>query len=315
MLDLDAIDVRYAVTDAPIGDEAVKVKCPMHADNEFSLAVYRNHLHCYGCRFHVKRTMDSLAFLLYGNMSEDSVRRAFEVAPKYTASALDGYRTRVAEEARREPLPSVLAQIYNNMLTGGNSRAWRRSWLHQRGLTDQTINGFELGHDGTRFTIPYFARDHKLLTIRYRRDDHYGTEYTDGKPIPKYIGTKGRNGLYLYPEFKLDVWRGGTWPELVVVEGEFDAIRLWQERIPSVTIPNGAGNLKRIPQMLADADILVDWLTVAGDMDEPGWLAAEEVVVAARTINQKVRRICWDPTWGKDATELYVNGHSLKEVM
>lgn len=310
------VDVRLAVTDSPVGDLPWKITCrePAHEDPTRSMAVYADHLHCYGCGKHIKYRLHALAYLLGITPAQ-----AREVASKYTSAAVDAYRVRVAQEVKREPLPGALATVYQGMLLPAGMRGHRRAWLHERGLEDWIIDRARLGHDTTRFVIPFFApnrdmrtnfqiREH-LLTLRFRRDDEYGTEYPDGQPIPKYVGMRGRNGLYLYPEHWLDR-RPRDW--VVVCEGELDALRLWQEDIPAVSTTNGAGNLHHIPDLLKDYPY-IRRLFIAADQDEAGALGAKKLDETARARGFRVSRAIWDEQT-KDVTELYKAGGSLREV-
>ena len=270
-----SLDLRLAVTDLVVGEMPIKVKCPdsIHkarlngkADKTQSLAVYPDHLHCYGCGLHVEHfrpdiegNLHPLAILL-GIDNEEAVA----VQDRYNSDSLDAYRERAAENSKTTPLPTALAQIYNSVLMNG-ARQHRMDWLLARGLTTQTIGDFLIGHDGNRYTIPVFSGD-DLLAFRYRRDD----EYLDDN-YPKYSGMPGRNGQYLFP---LDDITAEAQDTLFVCEGELDAIRLWQEGLPAITITNGAGQVKKIPQMIVDlfgADL--DKLVFCTDMDEPGQIA------------------------------------------
>lgn len=292
------VDLRLAVEEDVIGDYAVKIKCPQHKDKVRSLAVYPDHLHCFGCGFHLNlwpgpasstplNDQNPLAFLL-GKTNEEAIA----LAPKYTNATLDAYRERAATEARRDPMPGSLALIYNEILLTGR-RQQRADWLKARGLTVWTIHGNYLGHDGMRFVIPVYDAEENLITLRYRRDDDYCEETT-----PKYSGVKGRNGFYIYPEQLIARAQPET---LVLCEGELDALRLWQERIPAVTATNGAGQAPKVIAAIKERYPCVKSFIIATDMDEPGQEAAQVAADAAVTAGYQVGRIEW--TLGKDVTE------------
>lgn len=311
---LEKVDIRLAVTDSPPpGNLPVQINCrfPGHKDDTASLAVYPGHLCCYGCGKAIRKRMEALAFLLgwYKTLSNGDLvtdwRRAIGVAEKYIVESLDAYRERAAENARLDPLPRAIARAYSNMLLG--RRQHRLVWLYERGLTGETIWNFEIGHDGTRFTIPFLNEVGQLLTIRFRRDDYYGLTTWDDRPLPKYSGIAGRNGLYLFGGWLLQ-------PEhvdVVVCEGELDAVRLWQEGIPAVSPTNGAGNLKHVARLL-EAHPQVRHLWIAADMDDPGYVGAKELIRNERGL--EAHRLDWPCEWGKDVTELYLSGHRLEEV-
>jgi DNA primase len=121
---------------------------------------------------------------------------------------------------------------------------------------------------------------------------------------------KGRNGLYLFPEWEIAVEEPDY---LVIVEGELDAVRLWQEGIPAVSTTNGAGQVHRVPGMLRERFPTLQRLFIATDKDTPGHEADRQTVIAARALGFEVTEIGWESVWGKDVTELYLNGHTLEE--
>lgn len=263
------VDVRLAVSDCPVLDLPVHVKCREHNDSTASLACYQHHIVCYGCGFSIRRANDALAYLL-GVSWQDLKKpdsKGVTLRDKYTMENLDAYRERASLEANKEPLSHALADGYMKHLWG--YRKDRVQWLLDRGLSEDGIIAGSIGHDGTRYCIPLFNREYDLITIRFRRDDYYGLESWDGKPLPKYAGMAGRNGLYLYGEN----WLSGKEDHLIVCEGELDALRLRQEGLPAVSVTNGAGNLRHIPKLIAEYKN-IKRVYVCGDTDEPGIAAS-----------------------------------------
>ncbi len=329
-LDIMSVDVRLAANngDDIVADLPVFIECPEHErrgygrDTTASLAVYMDHIHCYGCDFHITRRLDSLGYLL----GITDFHEILQVARRYTTDALDAYRERVGEKARKDLLPPSLADAYQSLLW--NMRNPRIDWLKARGLTLDTIRDFKFGHDSTRFTIPFFrrmnfddARPTDLVTVRFRRDDMYGTEIFNPKTgkmyeIPKYSGMTDRNGLYLYPEWKI-AYQHRSW--LVVCEGELDAALCWQEGIFACSTTNGAGNMKHIVSLLEPYRSHFDGLMICGDMDERGRKASEQVYDAAKQAGiDKIQIAEWDEQY-KDITEFFVgtgrNQDALEEVI
>lgn len=292
------IDLRLAVSDQVVGDQPVFIKCREHHDKgRPNLAVYANGLRCFGCGFTMQLRdkdgrdlsklpghRDPLAYLL----------KVEELTPeqtaKYTNESLDRYRTRAAEEASMDPLPKALAGIYNRALNGIRSN--RLEWLFERGLTLEIINEFQIGHDGIHFVIPIFDGAGNLVSLRYRIDPVY---MPDAKF--KYFGMKGRNGLYLYPEHVLSE----ASDTLYICEGELDAIRMWQQYLPAVTVTNGAGQVEKIPALVKERFPTVTKLIVATDQDEAGEEAAKRTIQVARDLGFFSERLTW--IGGKDVTE------------
>lgn len=288
------IDLRLAVTDLVVGDLPLHIRCPdnIHKarigklDRQSSMAVYPDHLHCFGCNYHENDWYESLAVLL-GKTREEAQAEA----SRYTSEAVDAYRDRVEVETKAEPLHPALADIYHTILTTG-PRKHRRAWLNDRGLSDETIDLYQLGHDGQRFVIPVYGFEGELLTFRYRRDD----EYLDDK-YPKYCGQAGRNGLFLYP-LPGDIEALDT---LYICEGEFDALLMNQLRRPAITATNGAGQAHKLPAIIHEKWPHIKHLIIATDQDEAGQEAARVTMQAATDLGFTSERLTWEA--GKDVTD------------
>lgn len=302
------LDLRLATGLPVYEDNPVKIRClnPNHpkSDPGASLAVYPDNLHCFGCGWH-RNDWDEALSLLLGCTIEEAVDRAalFESDGSYTPQ----------DAAPRTPLVRERAVLFNRFLQ--SDRRERASWLLSRGLTWETINAQLLGHDGFRFTIPVFDADDNLLTVRYRKDDRYVPdmyELGDGKVKrnPKYTGTKGRNGLYLYGEHWL-AKDTRTWA--VICEGELDALRLWQEGVPSCSATNGARQAHKIPAILHSLFPHVRTLGIATDTDEAGEKAALATLRAAEELGLSAFRLSW--LGSKDITEHLVSGLTLRDCL
>lgn len=302
------LDLRLAVDESAFGDAPTKIRClnPNHDDPAASLAVYPDNLHCYGCGFHRNDVDEALALLLGITKAEAATRLG-----QYDSDKLDAYRERVAKEARRDPMPYGVAVMYNRFLR--EQMPQRLEWFYERGLTDETIDTHLLGHDGYRFSIPVFDSNHQLLTIRYRRDDVLLPEMWDEQDsttrIPKYSGTYKRNGLYLYGEH----WLTGA-DEIVVTEGELDALRLWREGTSSCSATNGARQAHRVPAMLRDLLPGMHTVHIATDADEPGDKAAIQTAQAAHALGLKAVRWTW-VSGAKDITEHLQSGRGLEDIL
>ena len=316
--DLTRVDLRLALTDDVVGDLPIRIKCPRHSDTDPSLCVYPDHLYCYsvGCGFCIptSKRMEALAWLLWDDRSQ--WRRAISESHKYTNSGIEAYRERVEREAKSKPLPRAQAELYHRLVYKERRNGYRPvQWYYDRGLSDQTISRFMLGHDGTRFTIPIFDHDGKLLNIRLRLDERYTTEddYVNGKLQKKYSGVCGYNGVFLYPAWLIDPRS----EEVIICEGELDCVKLHQEGYTnSITSTNGAGNLRKLLEGLTNDKnyATVRKLSIITDQDEAGDYVAAQLLEEAQKLGYAARRITWPREWGKDVTELYQGGHSLKEV-
>jgi len=96
--------------------------------------------------------------------------------------------------------------------------------ITKRGLEEKTIRNFKIGADAGQITIPIFDSDEVLVNIRRRKNPK------DTSDSPKYYAEKGCKSI-LFNEQVLTK----NPAELIVTEGEFDAMVLWQKGFVNVT--------------------------------------------------------------------------------
>lgn len=295
-------DLRLAVSQNVYGDAPVKIPClnPLHKDDTASLCVYRENLHCFGCGFHERNIDKALALLLGVTPAE-----AREIAPKLQA------RTATIQQAstidvRQHPLPSGLADLYYANLY--KTRAHRLEWLYERGLTDNGIRLGRLGHTGASFVLPVFDATGALLTLRFRRDDLFSGQGDGATAGPKYFGTKGRNGVFLYGEWLLANDKR-DW--CIITEGELDCLRVWQSGYPACSATNGAGQAHLVPALLRKLLPTIRTVLVGVDTDAAGEAAAKRTCEAARKLGLRVIRLSWLDD-AKDLTEYLTQGGTMK---
>ena len=162
----------------------------------------------------------------------------------------------------------------------------RRWYWTQRGLSDATVDRFILGWDGRRYTIPAVYRGIPFGVKRRQSD------VDDGIPA-KYISMTGsRVGI-----FNADaLW---TSHEVVICEGEIDAMLLCQVGYNAVSSTGGAGTWK--PEW-AKFFAGVQRITILYDNDDAGRDGALKVrSTLARA------RIATYPEGIKDAGELFAS--------
>jgi DNA primase len=135
----------------------------------------------------------------------------------------------------------------------------------QRGLDLATCKAWDLGHDTyrKRLTFPVRRRDGKLVGIK-------GRTYVDHPA--KYLGLLTWNmGKWLYGEHMLPVEP----KQVVVVEGEIDAIKVWMAGFNPLGIMGGSPSARQVSKIVAlgcDVVLLPDigevgrkWSTRLGD--------------------------------------------------
>ena len=135
--------------------------------------------------------------------------------------------------------------------------------LRERKLTTNTIDHFKIGTNGNKISIPIHSEG-ELVNIRYRRNpqEQTGAKYTQ----ESHCRIKLFNG---------DVIKNNP-KELFLVEGEFDAMMLWQigyKNVISTTLGASYFSKEWVEQLKDMEKIFVIY-----DNDEDGQKGAEEVI-------------------------------------
>ena len=345
-LNASKIDIRLAVEQLqPVDASPLMIRCPAHKsrlgveDDKGSLAVYPRNVKCYGCDFYTspKQVYASLALVLgLWDGSGDDYRPAMEakkVAHKYTSGVKHTFKTVPAEIPTEGQVLGMARFLWNY-----KKELLVDEFVNRRGIGLSVVHSSRIGYTGSMFSIPIYGKEGQLLTVRYRRDDRLGSEDDpSGKPGPKYKGTRGVNQTFLYPEHRLQKYldrRGGASSDngvngngggargkfnLFVCEGEFDSLAWWSRAIPAITATNGAGQSKRIPELLCAAfgSELVDRVrfVCAMDGDARGLEARGEAGLAAKRLGFEVLSVSW-PNGLKDGCEVCAKyGENVKEVL
>ncbi len=279
------LDLRLALTDhPPSGDMHIKIQCMKHQDSTASMAVYVDHIHCYGCQFHAIGA-DALAVLLGTSVADVDVTR-------YSSDTPERYRIQIADGAEIAPLQPAYAKLYHTFLT--TVMAHRMIWFLNRGLAEDIIIRYQLGHDGYHFVIPIFNEKHELINLRRRADPLYCNE--DYVKRSKYFGIKGHNGAYPYPAWvPLDKTR------VYITEGELDALYLRSLGLSAYTMTNGAMQLEIIYTMFPSIRSAKQ-IIIATDTDETGEASAQRLAEEGRKYHLSLSRLTWEGEY-KDVSE------------
>lgn len=272
------LDLRLLYTDHPVGDDPVMLLCPHHNDHTPSLAVYRDHLHCYGCGWHesARRHLQR-----EGQEAELFLPHTSSV-PKQRATLSD------------EQLQEMVETYARRLRTSGKAQ-----YFLERGLTAETIDQAKLGYTGRAYTIPIWGRDRHLQTVRFRRDD------TLGLSGPKYWGVPGRNGVCLFVPGELH-------DPLIWCEGELDALLAHQCGYSALSLTNGIG---ADPVDVADQLCGITDVRIAVDNDRAGYMRSREL---GRDLHRLLGCKVWYCRFGaKDLTELYLKDgeDALRKVL
>lgn len=220
-------------------------RCLWHADEDPSLLIFRDGYHCQSCgvRGDVVDWTQFSEGLSFG--------QALDLLRQREPSIVLPPRKR-----DRKPLPTDLADKYHTSLT-----EHAVAYYHSRGLNDESILKHRLGYGIPpgqtlpRFSVPVYSSG-TLVNIKFRRDDscpscasfsqvsrddqlcckNCGRLWTpDG---PKYLGVQGHSAPTIFNDTAL------TAPDVLIVEGEFDAIAVSQWGYAAITSTGGAHSFR-----------------------------------------------------------------------
>lgn len=106
----------------------------------------------------------------------------------------------------------------------------------ERGLTDETIEKFQIGWEGKSITIPVYDSKNNLINIRHRRDPQRSSG-------PKIWNEKGGKAS-LFNIAAIGPQKAKNDSYIVIAEGEFDAMVAIQYGFPAVSSTAGAATFK-----------------------------------------------------------------------
>lgn len=189
------------------------IVCPFHGDSNPSLLVKESRWHCFGCGAHG----DSIDFLVRGGYASS----VSEAISRY-GNSTSGYvpspsQARVVEY--EYPDPTAIERLHRTLL----KTPWAMRKLSNRGITIPSMIKYRLGYGMTprssckhpRFSIPFYDKDGKLVTAKFRRDG-------DSDERDKYLNYYNTRS-YLY-----NTQTCRTAKNIVYCGGQFDSILLEQ---------------------------------------------------------------------------------------
>ncbi len=136
-------------------------------------------------------------------------------------------------------------------------------YLTRRGFDEKSLQTYEIGYDYHRSRIVLPVRDvkRKLVGITLRLD-------FDGTG-PKYWHDHFDKSLHLYG---FHLWREKAVPELYLVEGQLDAVRMYQLGLPAVAILGSSISEAQVELLRKYARC--EKIVLAFDNDDAGYKAA-----------------------------------------
>ncbi len=328
---LDIADViGELVALKPAGRGQMKGLCPFHSEKtpSFHVHVDRGFYYCFGC--HAKGDVFDFVMQTQGVEFGEALRMLGE-----RAGVEVGRPT--PKDGRRRDLFDVnaLALAYFRAQLEGNAL----SYLRGRGLTDGSIETFELGFapdgwDGLlRHALTKGVRDEDLMAVGLLSENERGRRYDrfrnrvmfpikDGMgrvvgfagrvlddALPKYLNTpetelfRKAELLYGLDRARPAIRKSG---ETIVVEGYMDVIALHQTGFENAVAALGAALTERQAEQLARLDAKRVYL--AFDADEAGQravLSGLDQAVGRRLLVRAVQ-----VPHGKDPADAVLGGHA-----
>lgn len=170
----------------------------------------------------------------------------------------------------------------------------------ERGLNPKTIDKFQIGYDGTRYTVPIRSADGVIRNVKKYLKGNSGRA--------KWIGETGHNTAMLAftPELAANSH------QVVITEGEFDAILTNQALagfpVVALAVTGGAGSVPRYLDDVKGREVFI-----AFDCDDAGSKGAQKLGDALRKVAAKVHVLDLTdlglrPGTGEDLTDYWMRG-------
>jgi len=283
--------------------------CPFHPDHATpSLAVTpaNGRWHCFGCG----KSGDAITWL-----REREGLTFQEACERLGAGALSPVSPRPvaprpAQEPQDGPPSAAWQEQARKVITQGEAALWEpagekaRAWLSCRGFQEATLRRWRIGYNPKDQKIAGLWVERGILipweaggmvwAVNVRRPV---TGEADG---PKYKAIKGsKPGLY-----GVDTLTAGL--PAVLVEGEFDAMLLYQEAGDLVGVATLGSASKTLGDRWLPYLLPIPTLLVAYDTDQAG----ENGAGALTSLTARARRI--KPLGGKDVTDFWKEGGNLR---
>lgn len=185
------------------------------------------------------------------------------------------------------PDPERLSQYQASLFADEKALSYLKI---ERALAEETIKHFNLGYDKERdaIVIPVF-KNKELVNLRYRI-------ITPKDRQPKYLQEKDCE-VWMYNEQGID--EGLKKQAVLIVEGEFDCMSVWQSGIKNVVSPASGKDSYGIWLELLDP---ISEIYIAYDNDKPGKDASYKF--AERVGVEKCKEVSY-PDDIKDANEYF----------
>lgn len=188
-------------------------------------------------------------------------------------------------------------------------RAWHKKLLaspqllgvltRDRLLESATMEEFQIGHDGQRYTLPIYDADGKLVNVR-RYDPHCKTIKA------KMISIRGHGDARLFrPDLLAD------WDTVVICEGEMDMMVGWQAGLPVITHTGGALTfMQEWGTAFAGKTVFICY-----DLDDSGIKGARKAanILKPHATAVYILKLPMEEGSGKDITDYFAAGNTAEQ--
>ncbi|QBE68881.1 DNA primase [Synechococcus sp. WH 8101] len=278
---LQIVDLFEPASLRRVGGEFL-TRCPWHEDRRPSLSLNpsKNLAYCHVCA----RGTDAIGWWMeqQGLSFQEAVLQLAErlgiTAEPIDAADRDRLQQERAERKRLYALRQTQRQTFAERLWRSEGAA-ALAYLQGRGLTPQTIRDWQLGWNGERVMVPLNDPQGRTVAFSGRLLNHQNDQPGGA---PKYRNS--RNDL-LYQKsqllFGLDRAREAInrSRQAVLVEGQFDVIRLAQTGLSNVLAVSGS-NLTASMLQLLQQHCRIEQLLLCFDGDAAGASAADRAIAA-----------------------------------
>ena len=249
----------------PNDSNEIKTTCPFHDDNSPSMAinVETGAWHCF--KQDCKKGGGIVEFIV--ELKSFSRSKAIDFIDENYEINGDFKKKKKKKKEDVPPIDKKEVKNWNTILK--KSKKMMSFLLNERGITAETVEKYLLGWDGSRITIPVFGERGKIRNVRkYKKGAH--------NKVISY--GKGYGSARLYPIGNL------MYEDIVLCEGELDAILANQMGYKAITVTGGAGTWKRKwSKLFKDKKVKIIF-----DNDDTGRAGAEKI---ARLLSKHVSEV------------------------
>lgn len=199
----------------------------------------------------------------------------------------------------RERASAIVAECEAALWSEGGARA--RTWLHARGLRDETLRHWRVGYNPRGQEMKGLWVPSGILLPWQVHGALWQVKVRTPRGEPKYTAVAGGHP-WLYGADTLLSRRVA-----VLTEGEFDAMLLYQEAGDVVGVATLGSCSKRLGIRAMRLLLPITRLLVAYDTDDDG----EEGALHLLGLSRRMRRM--KPPCGKDVTEFWLQGGRLRD--